>query len=201
MHLILQGFSADLNLKQGCRQFEVKIEKKKKDSRGERKGKGWESEGDRDTRWGNGMEGPGEEKQERRAGRGPRVGLGWPCAGSPAPVRRAVAKKLSISVLALRVTVSPGAGSNKSLLFWERASAVVQPWSINPGGQIYSLGAVRRFVHLRENRAFSGDRSAGRHHTNYHQKMLLTLESCQSGSYLSCERGGLTFCKAGSLPL
>lgn len=146
----------------------------------------------------------GRGRRSRREGQGEGHAWAWGdlLLGSPAPVRSAVAKKLSVSILALGVTVSPGAGSNKSLLFWERASAVVvQPWSINPGVQIYSLRAVRRFVHLRENRAFSGDRSAGRHHTNCRQKILLTLESCQSGSYLSCERGVLTFCKAGSLPL
>lgn len=63
------------------------------------------------------MEEQEEEKQERRAG-GKGHARAWDdlLLGSPAPVRSAVAK-LSVSILALRVAVSPGAGSNKSLLF------------------------------------------------------------------------------------
>lgn len=173
------------------------VEKKKSQyralKRGERKGKG-----DRDSRWGNGIEGQGKGKQDRRAGRGPRVGLVWPAAGVTAPVHSAMAKQLSVSILALGVAFSSGAILNKSLLFWERASSVVlQPWGINSAVQIYFLKAVRRVLHVRENRAFSGDHRAGSHHTNYLQESFWHLRAV---SYFSCERGGLTFCNAGSLP-
>lgn len=64
----------------------------------------------------------GEEMGWRGRGRrGRREGHAWARddlpLGSPAPVRSAVAKQLSVSILALGVAVSPGAVSNKSLLF------------------------------------------------------------------------------------
>lgn len=64
------------------------------------------------------MEGQGKEKQERRAGRGHAWARDDLPLGSPAPVHSAVAKQLSVSILALGVAVSSGVVVlYKSLLF------------------------------------------------------------------------------------
>lgn len=58
--------------------------------------------------------------------------------------------------------------------------------------QIYLLQELRRVVPLRKNTEFSRDLGPGRSYTNYSQKILSTLTSCQGAAELFFERGGLT---------
>lgn len=54
---------------------------------------------------------------------------------------------------------------------------------------LFSKGSLKVYISKKEHRVFLGSQS-GSYYTNYGQKILLTLKSCQDVSYLFSERGG-----------